>query len=169
MFRALQFRAATANTIDDFIRVEAPSQSVDGLYAPIYATLLARSDMQEQAQSIRTVMSEGEDHFQTFQFIKEWLGRHPETAYLIGPNLMAPPASNAAHQALQSRYLLLLQRLFDGYKAGMPQGAPAVNTARQSMLGPTGIEGALDAIAAEGFLVVFDPISDPRFAPLHHP
>ena len=169
-FRPLQFRAATQATLDDFIRVEAPSESVDGLYAPIYATLLAMPDQQEAAQSIRTVMSEGEDHFQTFQFIKEWLGRHvPDTSYLIGANLAAPPAGNPAHAQLQARYLALLQGLYTGYKAGMPRGAPAVNQARQSMLGATGIEGALDDVAAAGFLASFDPIADPRFAPVPHP
>jgi hypothetical protein len=169
-FRPLQFRAATQATIDDFIRVEAPSESVDGLYAPIYATLLAMPDQQEAAQSIRTVMSEGEDHFQTFQFIKEWLGRHaPDTTYLIGANLTAPPAGHPAHVQLQSRYLALLQGLHAGYQAGMPRGAPAVNDARQSMLGAMGIQGAFDAVAAAGFLAAFDPIADARFAPIPHP
>jgi hypothetical protein len=37
------------------------------------------------------------------------------------------------------------------------------------MLGSSGVEGALDALAAKGFLVVFDPLSDPRFAPIPHP
>ena len=57
-FRALQFRPAAIATIDDFIRIEAPSESVDGLYAPIYATLSDMSGAEEQLQSIRTVMSE---------------------------------------------------------------------------------------------------------------
>ena len=31
------------------------------------------------------------------------------------------------------------------------------------------VEGALNAVAAAGLLVTFDPIADPRFAPIHHP
>lgn len=170
LFRPLQFRAAAIQTIDDFIRIEAPSESVDGLYAPIYATLLDGMGTEEQIQSIRTVMSEGGDHYQTFLFVKEWLARHvPDTTYLIGPNLSAPPAGDTDHKTLQSRYAALLQALYDGYKAGMPKGAATVNAARNSMLGVTGIEGALDAVAAKGFLVVFDPIPDPRFAPITRP
>jgi hypothetical protein len=37
------------------------------------------------------------------------------------------------------------------------------------MLGAAGLQGALDAVAAGPFLVVFDPIADPRFAAIHPP
>ena len=53
--------------------------------------------------------------------------------------------------------------------SGIPAGAGTINAARASMLGQTGIEGALDAVAAAGLLVKFDPIADPRFAPIPHP
>jgi len=43
-YRPLQFRAAEPATIADFIEIEAPSMSVDGLYARIYATLVAGAD-----------------------------------------------------------------------------------------------------------------------------
>jgi hypothetical protein len=167
--RAHIFRAATGTTIDDFIQVEKPSDSVDGLYAPIFVTLAADNGSQEQAQSIRTIMSEGENHFQTFQFIKEWLGRHRETDYLIGGNLVAPPPTHPAHRTLQTRYRALLEGLHRGYKAGMPRGAPLVNDARDAMLGQGGIQGALDGVAAAGFLASFDPIDDPRFKPIDPP
>jgi len=168
-FRALQFRPASLATIDDFIEIEKPSESVDGLYAPIFVTLRDGLGSEEQVQSIRTVMSEGEDHFQTFQFVREWLGRHTEAEFLIGTNIVAPSPGDAAHQTLQARYLALLQALHAGYKAGMPMGAATVNAARNAMLGPGGIEGALDAVAATGRLAVFDPIADPRFAPIARP
>jgi hypothetical protein len=70
---------------------------------------------------------------------------------------------------LQQRFTGLLTALYDGYKAGIPAGAGTINAARASMLGQTGIEGALDAVAAAGLLVKFDPIADPRFAPIPHP
>ena len=37
------------------------------------------------------------------------------------------------------------------------------------MLGAAGIDGAAAAVADAGFLVVFDPINDPNFAPVGHP
>jgi hypothetical protein len=37
------------------------------------------------------------------------------------------------------------------------------------MLGAAGLQGALDAVAAGPFLVVFDAIADPRFAAIHPP
>ncbi|WP_181182000.1 MULTISPECIES: ferritin-like domain-containing protein [unclassified Mesorhizobium] len=169
-YRPLAFRSATIETIEDFVRIEAPSESVDGLYAPIYATLAGGIGTEEQVQSIRTVMSEGEDHHQTFLFIKEWLGRHvPDSVFLAGTDLAAPPATNGAHKTLQRRYRKLLEGLYDGYKAGMPRGAVSVNAARNVMLGSGGIEGALDSVAAKGFLAVFDPIADPRFASITRP
>ena len=51
----------------------------------------------------------------------------------------------------------------------MPAGAANVNSARDAMLGPNGIRGALDAVAAARFLISFDPIVDARFAPVNRP
>jgi hypothetical protein len=70
---------------------------------------------------------------------------------------------------VQQRFVALLNALHDGLRAGIPAGAPAINAARSAMLGPNGIEGALDAVAAKGFLVTFDPVADPRFAPIAPP
>jgi hypothetical protein len=168
-YRPLQFRAAEPTTIADFIEIEAPSMSVDGLYARIYATLVAGAGTEEQVQAVRTLISEGGDHFQTFLFVQEWLGRHtPPSTYLVagGP---AEPAGSPQHQVLQQRFTGVLTTLYDGYKAGIPAGAGTINAARASMLGQTGIEGALDAVAGAGLLVKFDPIADPRFAPIPHP
>ena len=168
-YRPLQFRAAEPATIADFIEIEAPSMSVDGLYARIYATLVAGAGTEEQVQAVRTLISEGGDHFQTFLFVQEWLGRHtPPSTYLVagGP---ADPTGSPQHQALQQRFAGVLAALYNGFKAGIPEGAGTINAARASMLGQTGIEGALDAVAAAGLLVKFDPIADPRFAPIPHP
>ena len=168
-FRPLRFRAALPDVIDDFIAIEAPSQSVDGLYSRILATLEARPGLQPQAESIRTVISEGSDHWQTFLFIKEWLGRHPPAAYLINPNPQPAPGGTASQSVLQQRYEALLVALDGAYRARLPAGAAALNAARASMLGAGGIEGALDAVAAAGFLARFDPSADPRFAPIDPP
>jgi hypothetical protein len=169
-FRPVTFRPAEPATIDDFIAIEAPSQSVDGLYSRVYETLIARPATDEQIQSVRTLMSEGGDHFQTFIFVKEWLGRHtPSSTYLVAGGPASPPAGNAEHQALQQRLIGVLTALYDGYKARIPAGASQINAARSSMLGQTGIEGALDAVAGQGLLVTFDSVADPRFAPIPHP
>jgi len=168
-FRPLQFRAADPATIADFIAFEAPSQGIDGLYARILASLTAGMGTEEQIQSVRALISEGGDHFQTFLFVNEWLGRHtPPSMYLVagGP---ADPGASPEHGALQQAYSDLLTALHTGFKAGIPAGAATINAARASMLGPTGIEGKLDAIAAKGFLVKFDALADPRFSPIAPP
>ncbi|MBI1761953.1 MAG: hypothetical protein HYR56_11005 [Acidobacteria bacterium] len=167
-FLPVQMRPALPAVIDEFIAIEQPSRSVDGVYARILATL-GQLGSDEQEQTIRTIMAEGEDHFETFQFIREWLGRHTPNDYLRAPNLAPPPAANLPHQTLQQRYRTLLQLLFDGYRLGLPAGAPQINAARTAMLGPTGLQGAAEAVAQAGFLVVFDALADPRFAPLNHP
>ena len=161
-------RPATPEAIQAFIDIESPSESVDGLYSRILATL---EDLgtEEMMQTIRSVMADGESHFETFKFVQEWLGRHAPADYLRGPNLIAPPAGNALHQKLQQEYRGLLERLFSGYSVGVPAGSPDINAARDAMLGAAGIDGAAEAVAATGFLVVFDPINDPRFAPVAHP
>ena len=170
--RPVQLRAATKAAIDDFIGLEAPSQSVDGLYGRILETLMQSpetTEQQERVQTVRTVMAEGQDHWETFLAIKEWLGRHAEADYLRAPNLQGPPQRNGAHQELQRRYVGLLERLYSGYQQGIPKGAADIAAARGSMLGQGGLQGALDAVAAGPFLVIFDPIADPRFAAIQPP
>jgi hypothetical protein len=167
-FRQTQPRPARPDVIEEFIALEQPSRSVDGLYARILATL-EQSGTDEQEQTIRSIMSEGEEHFETFKFIQEWLGAHNPNDYLRSPNLAPPPAGNPLHQTLQQRYRTLLQQLFDGYQQGLPAGAASINAARNLMLGAGGIKGAAEAVAQAGFLVVFDAVNDPRFAPIDHP
>jgi hypothetical protein len=167
--RPLRFRPATAEVLDDFIGIEAPSMSVDSVYARILVTVEAMSCTDEQQHTLRTVMAEGEEHWRTFRFIKDWLIRHTPAEYLRDVNLQPPPAGNEPHATLQQRYRALLNGLFKAYAMGMPRGAPLLNAARALMLGADGIEGALDAVANEGFLAVFDPLPDARFAPVPPP
>ncbi|MGH6908553.1 MAG: ferritin-like domain-containing protein [Phenylobacterium sp.] len=167
--RPVAFRAATPAVLDEFVEIEAPSQSVDGLYGRILATLEEDPDLDPQAQRIRTVMAEGEEHWQTFRFVREWLGRHTPAEYLRSAALAPAPAGAPAQQTLQTRYEALLDRLFLGYQRGGTTGALDINTARTSMLGPGGMEGALNGVAAANFLVTFAVPADPRFAAVDPP
>ena len=99
--------------------------------------------------------------------MQEWLSPHPEDLYLRTVNPPRPPPNNQEHVALQAHYAALLNLLYQGYSVGMPQGASLLNAARSSMLAADGIEGALDAVANQGLIAVFDPVpDDPRFAPV---
>ena len=167
--RPLRLRAASAEALDDFIGIEAPSMSVDSVYARILVTVEAMARTDEQQFTLRTVMAEGEEHWRTFRFVKDWLTRHAPAEYLRAVNLQPPPAGSGPHATLQQRYRALLDALFQAYAMGMPRGAPLLNAARASMLGADGIEGALDTVANQGFLAVFDPVPDPRFAPVAPP
>ena len=164
--RPVQARPATIAVIDDFIDIERPSVSVDGLYASVLATLPPDAD--EQRQAVRTVMTEGEDHFETFSFIREWLGRHPQPQVLRSP-LTMPPPTDAAHLHLQQRYRVLLEGLHDGYSVGVPAGAPSINAARTMMVEGDSIDAAARAVADRGFLVTFEAPADPRFTPIPKP
>ena len=83
---------------------------------------------------------------------------------------MAPaPGNNAAQATLQNRYSALLIQLHSAYSAGLPAGAATLNAAREAMLGPQGIAGAMEAVAAQGFLPTFASLADPRFAPIGAP
>jgi hypothetical protein len=161
-------RPATPEAIQAFIEIERPSVSVDGLYSRILATL---EDLgpEETQQTVRSIMADGESHFETFGFVQEWLDKHNPADYLMNPNAGVAPGNNALHQKLQQRYRALLERLFNGYTLGIPAGAADINTARNEMLGPAGLDGAAEAVAAAGFLVAFDRIADGRFSPVDHP
>ncbi|MBS0374599.1 MAG: hypothetical protein JSR73_08440 [Proteobacteria bacterium] len=167
--RPVEVRPATPEAIDSFIAVEAPSVSVDGYYTAILATLEAQGARAE-AETIRTVMSEGADHWQSFLFVKQWLSRHSPDSYLAVSSLAQAPRNLPAQLTLQQRYGQLLTDLYDGYRLGLPQGAASINAARSLMPDEaTGFAAAAWAVAAAGFLVRFDPIVDPRFAAFDPP
>jgi Ferritin-like len=159
-------RAATQVAIADFIDIERPSVSVDGVYARILATLV-RDGPHDLEQSVRTIMAEGDDHFETFLAFQQWLGRHQESDYLRSISATAPPGTDPGHRNLQTAYVALLEKLHQGYTLGGMTGAPFINAARTDMLGS--IDGLAQAIADRGFLVVFDPIADSRFGSIDPP
>jgi hypothetical protein len=161
--RPVSIRAADRQAIDRFIDVERPSTSVDGLYSRVLATLNTLGT-EPQRQAIRTVMAEGEDHFETFLFIKEWLKPHEPVEYLRGTDMKVATSANPAHVKLQNKYRELLQQLYRGYSQGFPAGGEDIKKARGSMVSRFGIEDLAEAISEEKLLVSFDWIdNDPRF------
>ena len=80
-FDPASFTAATRQAIQNFIDIEAPSMSVDSVYARILATL-EREGPHDAEQSVRTIMAEGEDHFEAFRAMQVWLSAHQESEYL---------------------------------------------------------------------------------------
>ncbi|MEY2930836.1 MAG: hypothetical protein RL033_1585 [Pseudomonadota bacterium] len=156
-------RPATQQTLERFIAIEQPSTGVDGLYARILATLDVMGT-DDQEQTIRSVIAEGVDHLRTFRFVRDWLGRNPESA-VLRPGVALPAPSNPLHVSLQTAYRAILEDLFQGYAAGLPAGAVAINRARSAMPSP-GLDGRARALANANLLVSFDVILDPRFAPL---
>jgi hypothetical protein len=174
-FRPVNPRAATKQAIDDFIEIEAESTGVDGLYNSILATLqFPPADVMsfvtdEWKQAIRSVIAEGEDHFQTFLDIREWLSNHAEADYLRTTTPARPPVGNAQNATLQAAYASLLNNLHTGYKKGRFAGADEINAARNAMVGTGGIVAKAEAVASQTFLVVFDTPNDVRFAPIDPP
>ena len=167
-FRPLLISQADRAAINAFIDIEKPSSSVDGLYSQILATLNNQGTVDQQ-HAIRTVMAEGEDHFETFQFIREWLSPHQEAQYLRRRQMTVPPKGNEDHQALQEFYKDLLKDLYTGYATGFPEGGEQVNKARNLMVLPDEMQKIIGRICAQGYLVAFDAIKDPRFSPVAPP
>jgi ferritin-like protein len=169
-FRNIQIGPADQAAILRFIDIERPSLSVDGLYSRILATLDTNLGNDAQRRAIRLIMAEGEDHFETFQFIQQWLSGHDEKAYLRSAAGKIPGKNNKLHTALQQQYRTLLDNLYVGYSKGIPDGAPEINKARNTMVLPGGIDDAADAVAGAGFIVAFDLIEDdPRFGVISPP
>jgi hypothetical protein len=158
----VQRRPLTKETLKSFIMIEAPSESVDSVYADILATLNQRKN-EDDIQAIRTIMAEGEDHYRRFLAIQEWLSPYEDERYLRRANMVPPPANDKAHMALQKLYVALLDLLYKGYLMGVPGGAKYLNSARNAMIGSDGIESAAETVAKKGFVVVFDTPNDPRF------
>ena len=166
-------RPASKPALDDFISIEAPSAGVDGLYFDILATLenppadVGPFVASEWTEAISSIIAEGEDHYQTFLDIKEWLAPHVEADYLRNVNPPRPAPGQAQHDAFQVAYAALLEDLHTGYEKGRLSGAAEVNAARVAMIGT--IDPLAHAVAEAGFLVAFDDIADPRFHPIDPP
>jgi hypothetical protein len=167
-YRPVVAASATRQTIQAFIDIERPSDGVDGLYARILVTL-EDFGTDEMLQAIRSVIADGETHFETYSFVQEWLDRHSETDYLFNPKAKGAPPENPKHQRLQNEYVKLLKKLYRGYTLGIPAGASDINSARNAMIGVSGLDRAAEDLARDEFLVAFDPLKDPRFKPVDHP
>ncbi|TIL43286.1 ferritin-like domain-containing protein [Mesorhizobium sp.] len=166
-------RAANRAAIDDFIAIEAPSAGVDGLYFNILATLktppadVAPLVASEWTEAISSIIAEGEDHYQTFLDIREWLEPYAESDYLRAVNPPRPAPGQVQHDALQTAYVALLDGLHLGYTKGRLPGASDINAARVAMINT--IDPLAHAVANAGFMVAFDDIADPRFSPTDPP
>ncbi len=173
LIRPVEFRPANRAAIEDFIAIEAPSAGVDGLYFNILATLeTPPPDVRpfaapEWTEAISSIIAEGEDHFQTFLDIREWLAPYAESDYLRSTAPPRPLPGQAEHDALQQAYVQLLENLHLGYARGRLPGASPINAARVSMIEQ--IDPLAHAVAAKGFLVVFDELADDRFRPIDPP
>lgn len=173
--RDVQMRAATRAAIRDFIDIEAPSAGVDGLYTRILATLTTPpADVlpvatEEWREAVRSIIAEGEDHFRTFLDIQEWLANHQETDYLRFVAPLQPPAGHVGHQQLQAAYAAMLTSLRDGYRAGRFLGATEINAARSRMVGVGSLDALAEAVARDGFLVLFEAPAGGEFASIDQP
>lgn len=156
----------TPEVLEEFIDVEKPSDTIDGLYAKILVTL-GNFGFSNPAEMIRSVMSDGLDHYETFIDMQEWLAHHAPSDYLL--NLRQPAPDDPAHQRLQELLLQVLQTLRRGYAVPLPQDADDIARARDLMLG-NGLLSAGEALRAKGLLVVFDPVtSDSDFGVIARP
>lgn len=173
-YRPVIARVASRAAIVDFIKIEAPSAGVDGIYVDILATLetpppSVGAVAEEWAEAISSIIAEGEDHYQTFRDMQEWLSPYPEAAYLRDPAAVPAAPGQAEFDALQLAYRALLEQLHLGYAKGRFLGAADTNAARTAMVGLTGIDGLAHALADRGFVVTFAAIADPKFTPIDPP
>ena len=163
---SMSFRPLTAQVLEDFVQIEAPSKSVDALYGRILATY-QRAGRDTQAATVAQIMAEGADHFASFRVIQELLGRHQESEYLLPVSI--PVAGDGRLSTLQQRYETMLDHFFKGYSVGVPPGRTEIAAARSIMLGSRGVEGACEALAAQNVSPLLAIPTDNRFAPVDPP
>lgn len=164
--RPVPERRLTPEVLEEFIDVEKPSDTLDGLYARIFVSL-SNFSFPNPAQMIRSVMADGFDHYETFLDVREWLGRHRPNDYLL--DLRQPAPDDSTHKHLQELLLLVLQTLRQGYTLGLPRGGEDIARARGLML-QNGLLTACEGLRSKGLMVVFDPItSDSDFGTVARP
>jgi len=165
--RPISFERLTPDVLNEFIEIERPSENVDGLYAPILTTLIRDESLVAQ-QSIRSIMADGLDHFETFSAMKEWLAGVDPNDYLL--KLTTPKKPPPEHQKFQQTYFDLLGLLRTAYSTNSAEGgAEEIAQARLKMVAPDGLDEQADVLAAKGIQLSFDPVNDPDFAPLDAP
>jgi hypothetical protein len=165
--RPVTFEPLTSDVLKHFIKVEAPLTSVDALYGRIRETYRRDRD-DASAATVDEIIAEGADHYQSFLLVQEWLDRHEDTQYLI-TNLKTPAPDAPVLDELQQRYQKVLDLLYTGYQKGMPRGGTDIAQARHAMLGPDGVQGECENLAAQGQLPVFAVPRESRFAEVPPP
>ena len=156
--------------------MRAQSTGADGLYNNILATLqfppadVASFVTDEWKQAIRSIIAEGEDHFETFLDIQEWLSNHAETDYLRSQAPPLPPAGNAPNTALQSAYRFPAQQSSSRAMKRDASSEPMKSIPRATpWLSAGGIVAKAEAVASQNFLVAFTTPADARFTPIDPP
>ncbi len=132
--RNFALRALQPDVLDQFIAIEAPSsiynddpQQLDGMYTRILVSLHHIAMPQQEdlrfrlKQLVKTIIDEGDDHWDRFRRVKAHLAGQKPAAYL---NKIAPPGSpapepwNGVQDLCDAHYLLLLQVLFITFMLG---------------------------------------------------
>lgn len=176
MMRPVQFRRLTPAVLDEFIVVEhragladGKTLTVDGLYTRLLATFAQSGFPDVMAHMVEVIIADGSDHYQTFRYMQEWLGRHanPES-YLLRLTAPQTEPQKARYGEFQTAYAGILENLWRGYTLGSETGRMPISDARAAMIG-IGLESLASALAQAEVQVAFDTLVDPRFAPIAKP
>jgi hypothetical protein len=152
--RKRQLRPLTSDVLDDFIAVEQPSGTLDGMYARVLSTLRDnRTYNEDLAQLAERIIADGTQHFSRFRQIRVVLQPYfatPAPAFLL--NISRAPASNSAAASAKAEYEVVLADLRAAYEKGDAEDFRNIASARTTMFA---LDAAANALAAQGFGVPF--------------
>ncbi|MDQ4117226.1 MAG: ferritin-like protein, partial [Actinomycetota bacterium] len=179
--RPFELAPLTPEQLDWFIDVERPSRAtasdVDGMYVRLLSTIEKRPQDFPSADRIahllKLIIDEGDDHFQRFTSVKEYLADLDPADYLR-PLDGEPDALAVELRALGDQsYAVLLAALSTAFRLGDRAGGVLLEQSRRAMFG---LHETNHALAARGVAPRFalpaapalPPIADPGFRAAVH-
>jgi hypothetical protein len=133
--RSKALRTLTADVLDDFIAVEAPSGTLTGEYAEVVSTLRDQTKYpQELTQLAERIIADGVEHFSRFREVRITLqpffaGNPPP--YLV--NLQPADSGNPLAKKAVGTYHQILADLENAYTTGDAEDFANIATARSLM------------------------------------
>jgi len=179
--RTYSLRSLTPDVLDQFIAIEAPGsiynddpQQLDSMYTQILVSLhhIAMPKQEDLRlrlkQLVKTIIDEGEDHWDRFLRVKKQLAGQKPSTYLreIAPiGIDQPPPWGLVQKLCDSYYKLLLQCLFITFMLGRSSRGHWLSLSHCAMFA---LDSTATFLAQNGFGPKFTKVDWPRgfpFAP----
>lgn len=157
----------TERTLQSFLDIEKNSQTLDGMYARLYASVAQQHDQFPEHERLlpllKLIMDEGEDHYQRFVVIQKSLDSMNHEEWLLDLHAPEDSEQKVTYEIAAAYYHLLLHTISTAFR--LESGGATLLTMIRELMAE--LDELITKLASEG--IKFDwPLPD-EVADIHHP